>query len=637
MAEQRTIQRVCPECQQSFGEEYDHCPDDGARLRKLSIRTGTEDDELVGQDIEDRFHLESVLGAGGMGKVYRGTQLSVGREVAVKVLRSELASDETLVKRFFREAQVISKLSHPNIVRLVDFGQDVERDVLYLAMEYIDGIELSDLVAEHRLDPALAVDTLIQACEALSEPHASGIIHRDLKPENVMLLPRTDGRVQTKLVDFGIAHTLQEKTKLTQTGLVFGTAHYMAPEQAEGKAVQPSTDIYSLGCILFQLLTGRTPFEDDTSVQLLLAHVNRPPPLVSDFVSGRPAFEELSRLVRSMMSKEAGDRPTEVLDVRDELEQIQRRHSFGPIRVDAGKPVDEMFRKWLLEPPGSDVEEVPTAGGAPDREQGGDDFGLEPTREVESGPHLAGDSPAVEIADDSELSERPDPDSDDFGEEPTVVLASDSEPTIEVDEAAVRARQREQVADDEHRPSGSESDDKPKSVPAIQPPLSQRSEKGRRADSDGLDQRAVIGVAVALLVVFGLVVVFVTSEGDTDADESAQADSVALQQGEDIDGEPREGDEAQMVGDIDPDAQERADEADDDEANDDEEFDVDEESDVDGDDPDMGDDEEEAAEEESEPVRQPPPSPRPSPPPTPAGDGDDEDDEGNGLQIFEME
>ena len=306
-------------------------------------------DELIGASIEERFSVQAVLGEGGMGKVYRGEQLSVGRDVAIKVLRSELADDETLVRRFFREAQVISQFSHPNIVNLVDFGRDETHDVLYLAMEFIDGVELGELVEEYRLAPALAVDIMYQTCEALSEPHGDGVVHRDLKPENLMLVPMSSGRVQTKVVDFGIAHALQSQEKLTQTGSVFGTAHYMAPEQAQGDNITPVTDVYALGCIFYELLTGHLPFEASQAMQLLMKHVQAPAPVVQEVMPETDEFGELSTLVRRMMSKSAEDRPQSVLEIRDRLEEIRRAYQHPSIRVDSDGPSEQMFAPWLLE------------------------------------------------------------------------------------------------------------------------------------------------------------------------------------------------------------------------------------------------------------------------------------------------
>ncbi len=348
MRRERTSERICPKCGEEYGEEQEYCPEDGTRLRTIHMRP-TLDDPLLGQEIDGRFSVEKILGEGGMGKVYAGKQLSVGREVAIKVLRAELTDQALLVKRFFREAQVISQFSHPNIVRLIDFGQDVDKDVLYLVMEFINGTELGSLIEGHRLKPELAVDIIVQACEALSEPHSSDVIHRDLKPENLMLVPMSDGRIQTKVVDFGIAHALQTETKLTQTGSVFGTVQYMAPEQARGAEVGPPTDVYALGCILFELLTGLLPFTSDSAMGMLMAHVQEPIPALADILPGGEDVQELSELVIWMMQKEPEDRPATVLEVRDRLETLRRRHNHSLVRVNVSAPPEQMFDAWLLD------------------------------------------------------------------------------------------------------------------------------------------------------------------------------------------------------------------------------------------------------------------------------------------------
>ncbi len=367
MTQERTIERICPQCGESYGEEHEFCPDDGTRLRDFTIRANAVEDPLLGSEIDGRFSVERVLGEGGMGKVYFGKQLSVHRDVAIKVLHSKLAGDQKLVKRFFREAQVISQFSHPNIVGLVDFGQDMEHDVLYLAMEFIDGTELGDLIDGYSLHPALATEIVIQACDGLSEPHSTGVVHRDLKPENLMLLARSDGRIQAKVVDFGIAHALQTETRLTQTGSVFGTAHYMAPEQASGGEVGAFTDVYAMGCILFELLTGHVPFDGDTAMQLLMAHVQEEPPLLTQFLPPSDEVDELSELIYSMMKKDPQDRPDSVLAVRDRLEQIQRKYNHPSLRADRNASKDQMFSKWLFPPasPGATGATVNRATNAP--------------------------------------------------------------------------------------------------------------------------------------------------------------------------------------------------------------------------------------------------------------------------------
>jgi serine/threonine protein kinase len=339
----------CPECDEEYAAELDVCPEDGSELYYFRARADGED-ELVGMVLDERFELERVLGEGGMGKVYLAEQLSVKRPVAVKVMREALVDEERIVKRFFREARVISGFSHPNIVKLIDFGQDDERGLLYLVMELIDGVDLSELLAHGRLSVPLAIEVGKQVCAGLSEPHADDIVHRDLKPENLFISVTTDGSLQVKILDFGIAHALQHgDERLTGTNMICGTAHYMAPEQARSASVGPPTDVYSLGVVLYEALCGRLPFDAESAMKLMVSHVQVEPPKLVDVYPGDDLPDGLSELVDSMLAKLPSDRPASVLDVRDELEAIERRCGFEPVRIESRGPVKEMFGPWLGE------------------------------------------------------------------------------------------------------------------------------------------------------------------------------------------------------------------------------------------------------------------------------------------------
>ena len=343
-----TQKAYCPACEEEFDAAVDFCPHDGEALYKYQLRDSGSDDPLLGRELDGRFRLERVLGQGGMGKVYQGVQLSVGRQVAIKVLHEDLCDDEMVIRRFFREARVISGFAHPGIVNLVDFGQEENQGLLYLVMELVSGRPLSRIVARGRLALEPALDIAAQVCGALAEPHGRKVVHRDLKPENLMLLPIADGSVQVKVLDFGIASALQTDTKLTQTGTVCGTAHYMAPEQAQGQDVAAATDIYALGVILFEMLSGQLPFEADAPLQLMLKHVQVQPPSLRELVSEDEVPDEVVFLVDRMLRKPVSGRPDSVLDVRDEIEAIQRQYGLGSVRVDANQDLDEMFDAWIV-------------------------------------------------------------------------------------------------------------------------------------------------------------------------------------------------------------------------------------------------------------------------------------------------
>ncbi len=249
-------------------------------------------DPLIGRLIDGKFEIESLIGAGGMGAVYRAKQRNLKRAVAIKVLRRELLDDPTYAARFKREANAASQLDHPNLMRVIDFGED--GNLLYIAMELIDGKPLDRIIREEfPLESSRIVDLVGQLLAALAVMHDERIIHRDLKPENVMVVRgKTDdgheGEV-VKLCDFGIAKQVALPDKdptqtgvthtatLTVAGSLIGTPDYMSPEQAKADPLDGRSDLYSVGVILYQMLAGRLPFQSSNSVKLLLAHINQKP------------------------------------------------------------------------------------------------------------------------------------------------------------------------------------------------------------------------------------------------------------------------------------------------------------------------------------------------------------------------
>ena len=220
-----------------------------------------------------RYEIGDIIGYGGMAEVHRGRDVRLGRDVAVKLLRPDLARDPAFESRFRREAQSAASLNSPAIVAVYDTG-DSEVDGVstpYIVMEYVDGQTLRDmLTTEGRLLPQRALEITAAVCTALEQAHAAGIVHRDIKPGNVMVT--TTGEV--KVMDFGIARALTASTTtMTQTSTVVGTAHYLSPEQARGEHVDARSDVYSTGCLLYELLTGAPPFTGDTAVAVAYQHV----------------------------------------------------------------------------------------------------------------------------------------------------------------------------------------------------------------------------------------------------------------------------------------------------------------------------------------------------------------------------
>jgi serine/threonine-protein kinase len=232
---------------------------------------------MVGEVIADRYELEQLVGSGGMSSVYKAHDRLLDRRVALKILHEFYGGDNEHVERFRREARAVAQLSHPNIVTVIDRGESDGRQ--YIVFELIEGASLKQLVEERGPLPVTeALELAIGVARALAFAHERGLVHRDVKPQNVLL--NGDGR--PKVTDFGIARSLDIEHGMTQTGTVLGTSNYIAPEQASGERVDEQSDVYSLGVVLFELLTGEVPFSGDNFVSIALRHVNEPPPSVLD-------------------------------------------------------------------------------------------------------------------------------------------------------------------------------------------------------------------------------------------------------------------------------------------------------------------------------------------------------------------
>ena len=274
---------------------------------------------MIGVVFDDRYQVEEQLGEGGMGIVYRATQLSVGRPVALKVLRPEVAGGRAreLVDRFHREARAVAKLVHPNTVRLYDFRET--QDTVYIVTELLEGETLGDRLWDRGiLHPAEAVQIACAVLAALEEAHGFGLVHRDLKPDNVFLVRGPPEAV--KVLDFGLVKLIEEADglgRLTQSGVIGGTPKYTSPENAEGRKLDGRSDIYSIGILLFEMITGKPPFYAEGAVDLLLEHIEKKPPPLE--VPGFPLPEPLKDAVARCLEKKPRRRPASAGALRTEL------------------------------------------------------------------------------------------------------------------------------------------------------------------------------------------------------------------------------------------------------------------------------------------------------------------------------
>jgi eukaryotic-like serine/threonine-protein kinase len=266
---------------------------------------------VVGELIAGRYELEELVGSGGMSNVFRAHDRLLERTVALKILHEQYTRDEDYVERFRREARAVAQLTHPNIVTVIDRGEQDGRQ--FIVFEYVDGQNLKELSARGQLDAREAIGLALQVAHALSFAHARGLVHRDVKPQNVLL----NDEGQAKVTDFGIARSL-DVHGVTQTGTVLGTSDYIAPEQARGQKVDPKTDIYSLGVVLYELLTGEVPFSGDNFVAVAMRHVSEPPPSVLERRPDCPVRVDLA--IQRAMAKDPADRFASMDELCAELE-----------------------------------------------------------------------------------------------------------------------------------------------------------------------------------------------------------------------------------------------------------------------------------------------------------------------------
>jgi serine/threonine-protein kinase len=275
---------------------------------------------LIGTVMDGRYRIEQRIGEGGMGLVYRATHVVLKKPFALKVIRGDRAADDNVVQRFVREARAASGIGHPNIVNINDFGT-TEDGSLYLAMEFLDGVTLSEAMQSGPIPYARALEIFIQIAGALEAAHAQGIVHRDLKPENIMVMRAGKQHEFVKVLDFGIAKVKNAAAKITHTGLVFGTPHYMSPEQAAGQPVDHRSDIYSLGVIMYQVLAGALPFAAESLMALMTKHMFEPAPSLRE--SGHAVPATLDAIVGRCLQKKPELRHASMRELESDLRRVQ--------------------------------------------------------------------------------------------------------------------------------------------------------------------------------------------------------------------------------------------------------------------------------------------------------------------------
>jgi len=318
--------KLCPVCSTEYPDDVKFCPNDGQTLRSAAPAS-----DLIGQIVADRYHVVKQLGEGGMGQVYLAEHVKMGRRSAIKVMNPSMVHDPDAVARFNREAANASRINHPNVCAIYDFGETPD-GLIYLAMEFIEGEPLTDVIErEGALPLPRAAAIFLQTADALQAAHDLGIVHRDLKPDNIMVSRRKSGGDMVKVVDFGIAKAIggdQAGQKVTKTGLVVGTPEFMSPEQLSGDAVDGRSDLYSLALVLYRMLTGKVPFEATSVQETMIKRLTDEPTTLAE--------------ARPDLSFPAGLQP--VLDTalaRTPLERYQTVTKFAAdVAAVTGRPVE---------------------------------------------------------------------------------------------------------------------------------------------------------------------------------------------------------------------------------------------------------------------------------------------------------
>jgi len=311
---------ICPNCQQNVDIPNSAC---SHKTGELVVR---EEDPLVGTVFADRYEILRLIGDGGMGKVYKARHQLMKRHVAIKVLHPELVADHSTLKRFQREAESASRLNHPNVVTVHDFGLT---PTAFLVMDYLEGVSLEDLLeTSNHLDFERSLRIFVQICSGLAHAHQNSIIHRDLKPSNIMLVNTDAQQELVKIVDFGIAKVILQNevdNELTAKGEVIGSPYYMSPEQCHGTGMDTFSDIYSLGCVMYRTLTGFQPVGGLNIMQCMYNHVYSTPEIFKNICSELDLPEAAEAIIYKAMAKEQQARFKSMLELKEALEALQQK------------------------------------------------------------------------------------------------------------------------------------------------------------------------------------------------------------------------------------------------------------------------------------------------------------------------
>jgi serine/threonine protein kinase/CheY-like chemotaxis protein len=282
------------------------------------VARDAQGDPFLNTVFAGKYKLNQLLGEGGNGSVYGGIHLGLNRPIAVKFLHSFLITRTEARVRFQREAQALSEIDHPGIIRVFDYG--IEQGQPYMVLEKLDGIPLSEIIQKEGPRPlgeALPIFALI--CDAMDFAHNRGILHRDLKPENVMISKDDKGSRTIKILDLGLSRDMKDEARITETGITLGTAHYMSPEQCQGKTTDPRSDIYSMGCLMYETLTGSPPFDGKEYVEVFMKHIKDAPPPFASKIADRMKAGRVEQVVLKTLAKNPANRPQSFAELKQQL------------------------------------------------------------------------------------------------------------------------------------------------------------------------------------------------------------------------------------------------------------------------------------------------------------------------------